>query len=107
MSSRSIGVTKVELSRLTMSWVIRSPSDSALRMSRARPVSSGHSPHQLVEQASRAQGVVPGLDEEVEEDPVLGDEGEAGHRAANLALPRGGTRVRRRRARAGSAARAA
>src|SRR5680860_926539 len=34
MSSRSIGVTKVELSRLTMSWVIRSPSCSALRISR-------------------------------------------------------------------------
>ena len=42
MSSRSIGVTKVVLSRWMMSWVIRSPSCSALRMSRASPLSSGH-----------------------------------------------------------------
>ncbi len=42
MSSRSSGVTNVELSRWMMSWVIRSPSDSHLRMSRASPPSSGH-----------------------------------------------------------------
>src|SRR5215208_2638376 len=41
MSSRSIGVTKVVLRRWMMSWVIRSPSCSALRMSVARPASSG------------------------------------------------------------------
>ena len=44
MSSRSIGVTKVELRRLMMSWVIRSPSCSALRISRASPPSSGQVP---------------------------------------------------------------
>ncbi len=37
MSSRSNGVTKVELRRLMMSWVIRSPSCSDLRISRFRP----------------------------------------------------------------------
>ena len=41
MSSRSIGVTKVELRRWMMSWVIRSPSCSALRISRARPLVLG------------------------------------------------------------------
>ncbi len=37
MSSRSNGVTNVELRRRMMSWVIRSPSCSALRISRFRP----------------------------------------------------------------------
>ena len=36
MSSRSIGVTNVSLRRRMMSWVIRSPSCSQIRMSRAR-----------------------------------------------------------------------
>src|SRR5215204_1375175 len=43
MSSPSIGVTNVVFIRWTMSWVIRSPSCSASRISRASPVSSGHS----------------------------------------------------------------
>src|SRR5262245_2258749 len=42
MSSRSIGVTEVLLSRWMMSWVIRSPSCSQIRMSRPRPPASGH-----------------------------------------------------------------
>jgi hypothetical protein len=42
MSSRSIGVTNVVLRRWMMLWVIRSPSCSALRMSRDIPLSSGH-----------------------------------------------------------------
>src|SRR3954470_8940244 len=43
MSSPSIGVTKVELTRLARSWVIRSPSCSARRISRASPDFSGQS----------------------------------------------------------------
>ena len=43
MSSRSIGVTNVVFSRWMMSWVMRSPSCSALSRSRPRPLSSGHS----------------------------------------------------------------
>ena len=42
MSSRSIGVTNVWLSRLKMSCVIRSPSCSASRMSRASAERSGN-----------------------------------------------------------------
>src|SRR3954451_963856 len=42
MSSRSIGVTKVELSRWMMSWVIRSPACSQMTMSRARSAESGY-----------------------------------------------------------------
>src|SRR3954464_6269571 len=41
MSSASIGVTKVELVRWEMSWVIRSPSCSTSRISRARSALSG------------------------------------------------------------------
>src|SRR3954451_16969622 len=41
MSSGSIGVTKVELVRLERSWVIRSPSCSTSRISRARSALSG------------------------------------------------------------------
>src|SRR3954447_1290154 len=41
MSSRSIGVTNVSLRRRMMSWVIRSPSCSQIRMSRARSALSG------------------------------------------------------------------
>src|SRR5215207_5713008 len=41
MSPPSIGVTKVVFTRWTMSWVIRSPSCSASRISRASPASSG------------------------------------------------------------------
>src|SRR5680860_578447 len=52
MSSRPIGVTKVELSRRMMSWVIRSPSCSALRISRPRPLSSGQLP--IIWSSSRA-----------------------------------------------------
>src|SRR5918994_1395663 len=43
MSSRSIGVTKVWLSRWMMSWVMRSPSCSQIRMSRASSLRSGKS----------------------------------------------------------------
>ena len=42
MSSRSIGVTDVLFSRWMMSWVIRSPSCSQIRMSRPSPPASGH-----------------------------------------------------------------
>src|SRR4051794_25719065 len=41
MSSASIGVTKVEFVRLERSWVIRSPSCSTSRISRARSALSG------------------------------------------------------------------
>ena len=74
MSSPSIGVTKVELSRWTMSWVIRSPSCSASRISRASPSVSGQLLEHLLEQPGGPERVLPGLVEEVEEDPVLGDE---------------------------------
>ena len=77
MSSRSIGVTKVEFSRLMMSWVIRSPSCSALTISRERPVSSGQAPIISVEQARSVDRVLAGLDEEVEEGAIAGQEGEA------------------------------
>ena len=52
MSSRSIGVTKVELRRWMMSWVIRSPSCSAFSTSRPRPSSSGQVP--IIWSSSRA-----------------------------------------------------
>src|SRR3954453_14008186 len=42
MSSRSIGVTKVEFSRWMMSWVMRSPSCSQTTTSRASSPWSGH-----------------------------------------------------------------
>src|SRR6185312_3102589 len=42
MSSRSIGVTNVWLSRWMMSWVIRSPSCSQIRISRASSLRSGY-----------------------------------------------------------------
>ena len=44
MSSRSIGVTNVWLRRWMMSWVIRSPSCSQTRMSRASSLRSGNVP---------------------------------------------------------------
>src|SRR6187401_3246548 len=43
MSSRSIGVTNVWLSRWMMSWVIRSPSCSQIRISLASSLRSGYS----------------------------------------------------------------
>src|SRR6266542_2899145 len=43
MSSRSNGVTKVRFKRLITSWVRRSPSCSAARMSRSEPRFSGQS----------------------------------------------------------------
>src|SRR6185503_13531058 len=52
MSSRSIGVTKVELSRLTISWVIRSPSCSAVKI--ARPSSSSSGQRAIIWSSSRA-----------------------------------------------------
>src|SRR3954469_21921204 len=42
MSSRSIGVTNVWLRRWMMSWVIRSPSCSQIRISRASSFFSGY-----------------------------------------------------------------
>ncbi len=72
MSSRSIGVTKVELSRWMMSWVILSPSCSALRISRPRPASSGQVPIISVEQARGMQSVLASLAEELEEAVVPG-----------------------------------
>ena len=95
MSSRSIGVTKVELSRWMMSWVIRSPSCSALRISRPRPLVVGPAAHHLVEQPRGVQRVLPGLDEEVEEGAIARQEGEARH-AANP-IDRGGRRRLSRR----------
>ena len=74
MSSRSIGVTKVVLSRWMMSWVIRSPSCSALRMSRGEAAVLGPVLEQVPQQLRGAQRVLAGLGEEVEEDAVLGDE---------------------------------
>ena len=50
-----------------MSWVIRSPSCSQIRMSRARSLRSGKSSQHLVEQVGGAQDVAAGLLEEVEE----------------------------------------
>ena len=67
-----------------MSCVIRSPSCSQIRMSRARSaLRSGNLPQHLVEQVGGAQDVAAGLLEEVEELAVAGgdDLGQA-HAAA-------------------------
>ena len=59
-----------------MSWVIRSPSCSQIRMSRARSRRSGVAAQHLVEQVGGAQDVAPGLLEEVEELAVARCEGQ-------------------------------
>ena len=74
MSSRSMGVTNVVLRRRMMSWVIRSPSCSALRMSVERPAVVGPLLEHVLEQLRRAHGVLAAFGEEIEEDTVLGDE---------------------------------
>ena len=74
MSSRSIGVTNVWLSRLKMSCVIRSPSCSASRMSRASDDALRERREHLVEHLAGAGDVQRRLLEEVEELAVLGDE---------------------------------
>ena len=85
MSSRSIGVTNVWLSRWMMSWVIRSPSCSQTRISRASSGVLGPLLEHLLEQAGRAHDVRAGLLEEVEELALLGSE--------QLGQPRHGARV--------------
>ena len=72
MSSRSIGVTKVWLRRWMMSWVIRSPSCSASRISRASS-RLGPRAEQLVEQLGGADDVLAGLLEEVVELALLAE----------------------------------
>ena len=67
MSSRSIGVTKVWLRRWMMSCVMRSPSCSQMRMSRASSLRSGKSGEHLLEQVGGAEDVPARLLEEVEE----------------------------------------
>ena len=47
----------------------------------AEPVVVGPGAHHLVEQPRRLQGVLPGLDEEVEEGAIARQEGEARARA--------------------------
>ena len=74
MSSPSMGVTNVVLRRWTMSWVIRSPSCSALRMSRRETAVVGPLLEHVREQLRRAHGVLAAFGEEIEEDTVLGDE---------------------------------
>ncbi len=74
MSSRSIGVTNVWLSRWMMSCVIRSPSCSQIRISRASSLRSGILLEQLLEQSGRALDVAARLLEQVEELAVAGGE---------------------------------
>ena len=57
-----------------MSCVIRSPSCSQIRMSRASSLRSGKSPSILLEQARGTQDVAAGLLEQVEELAVAGGE---------------------------------
>ena len=57
MSSPSIGVTKVVLTRWTISWVILSPSCSASRISRARPPVVGPALEHLLRAAARRAAV--------------------------------------------------
>ena len=87
MSSRSIGVTNVWFSRWMMSCVIRSPSCSQIRMSRASSLRSGYVVQHLLEQPGRAQDVAAGLLEEVEELAVArGEDAGQAHRVGTLAL---------------------
>ena len=85
-----------------MSCVIRSPSCSQIRMSRASSLRSGKSLQHLVEQLGGAQDVAAGLLEQVEELAVAGgeDAGQA-HRAGTVASRTTSKRARSMR-RAGS-----
>ena len=79
MSSRSIGVTEVLLSRWMMSCVIRSPSCSQIRISRPSPPASGHDFISWSSKLGRMQDVRASLVEEVEELAVLWNEAKSGH----------------------------
>ena len=72
MSSRSIGVTKVVVE--PFDDLVGDPVALLLGLQdlAAEALVVGPAVHHLVEQAGRVQGVLPGLDEEVEEGPVAG-----------------------------------
>ena len=84
MSSPSIGVTKVVLTRWTMSWVIRSPSCSASRISRGEAAARRATSRASPAAAAAARRVFwPASVEEVEEDPIARNEAWERHRAGS------------------------
>ena len=80
MSSRSNGVTNVRFRRLITSWVSRSPSCSASRMSRSSRGCSGQPSSSSTSSRAIVAAFADGLGEEIEELALLRGQPEARHR---------------------------